>query len=117
MTDESLYQECDVTVISGLFNFRLNSGRNRDFISHVVGMAFKYSNLGVACNFVTDRVDFKDSQMHYQSPSEALDIAYGFTRNVTLQQDYMPYEFSIFLDKRQTVDTDTGLFSHLSRGR
>jgi hypothetical protein len=26
--------------------------------------------------------------MHYQSPSEALEFAYRFTRNVTLKQDY-----------------------------
>jgi len=113
-TDESLFQECDVTVISGLFNFRLNSGRNSEFISTVLGLAFKFSRLGVACNFVTDRVDFKDSLMHYQAPSEALDIAYRFTRNVTLQQDYMPFEYSVFLDKRQAIDFGSGLFSHIS---
>lgn len=112
-TDESLFQECDVTVISGLFNFRLNSGRNSEFISSVLGLAFKFSRLGVACNFVTDHVDFKDSLMHYQSPSEALDIAYRFTRNVTLKQDYMPFEYSVFLDKRQAIDHSSGLFRHI----
>lgn len=113
-TDESLFQECDVTVISGLFNFRLNSGRNSEFISSVLGLAFKFSRLGVACNFVTDHVDFKDSLMHYQSPSEALDIAYRFTRNVTLQQDYMPFEYSIFLDHRDQFDPESAVFSHLN---
>ena len=112
-TDESLFQECDVTVISGLFNFRLNSGRNREFISTVLELAFKFSRLGVACNFVTDRVDFKDSLMHYQSPSGALDIAYHLTRNVTLKQDYMPFEYSVFLDKRQAIDHSSGLFRHI----
>lgn len=112
-TDESLFQECDVTVISGLFNFRLNSGRNSEFISTVLELAFKFSRLGVACNFVTDRVDFKDSLMHYQSPSGALDIAYHLTRNVTLKQDYMPFEYSVFLDKRQAIDHSSGLFRHI----
>lgn len=113
-TDESLFQECDVTVISGLFNFRLNSGRNSEFISTVLELAFKFSRLGVACNFVTDRVDFKDSLMHYQSPSGALDIAYHLTRNVTLQQDYMPFEYSIFLDRRDQFDPESAVFSHLN---
>ena len=112
-TDESLFQECDVTVISGLFNFRLNSGRNSEFISSVLGLAFKFSRLGVASNFVTDHVGFKDSLMHYQSPSETLDIAYRFTRNVTLKQDYMPFEYSVFLDKRQAIDHSSGLFRHI----
>jgi SAM-dependent methyltransferase len=112
-TDERLFQECDVTVISGLFNFRLNNGRNQEFICSVLGSAFKFSRLGVACNFVTDRVDFKDSLMHYQPPSEALDIAYRFTRNVTLQQDYMPFEYSLFLDRRDQFAPETAVFSHL----
>ena len=112
-TDESLFQECDVTIISGLFNFRLNNGRNHEFISKVLGSAFKFSRLGVACNFVTDRVDFKDSLMHYQSPSEALEIAYRYTRNVTLKQDYMPFEYSVFLDRRDQFAPETAVFSHL----
>ena len=113
-TDESLFRECDVTVISGLFNFRLNSGRNSEFISTVLELAFKFSRLGVACNFVTDRVDFKDPLMHYQSPSGALDIAYHLTRNVTLQQDYMPFEYSVFLDRRDQFDPESAVFSHLN---
>ena len=111
-TDESLFYECDVTVISGLFNFRLNSGRNSEFISTVLGLAFKYSRLGVACNFVTDHVDFKDPLLHYQSPSGALDIAYRFTRNVTLKQDYMPFEYSVFLDRRDQFAPESAVFLH-----
>jgi SAM-dependent methyltransferase len=112
-TDEGLFQPVDVTVISGLFNFRLNNGRNHEFISSVLELAFKYSTLGVACNFVTDRVDYQDSLMHYQSPCEALEIAYSFTRNVTLQQDYMPFEYSVFLDRRDQFSTASAVFSHL----
>ena len=114
-TDEALFQQVDVTVISGLFNFRLNNGRNREFVSRVLGLAFKYSTLGVACNFVTDRVDYQDPLMHYQSPCEALDIAFSFTRNVTLQQDYMPFEYSVFLDRRDQFSTESAVFSHLKR--
>lgn len=113
-TDESLFQPCDVSVISGLFNFRLKSGRNREFIGTVLQLAFKYSRLGVACNFITDRVDYRDPLIHYQSPSEALEMAYGFTRNVTLEQDYMPFEFTVFLDKRQEFDADDGIFKHIT---
>ena len=99
--------------LTGLFNFRLNSRRNSEFISSVLGLAFKFSRLGVASNFVTDHVGFKDSLMHYLSPSEALDIAHRFTRNVTLKQDYMPFEYSVFLDKRQAIDHSSGLFRHI----
>jgi len=44
-TDESLFQQVNVTVISGLFNFRLNNGRNSEFIRSVLGLAFKYSRI------------------------------------------------------------------------
>ena len=112
--DENVFQHVDVTVISGLFNFRLNNGRNREFIMTVLGLAYKYSSLGVACNFITDRVDFQDPIIHYQSPSEALDIALNLTRNVTLKQDYMPFEFSVFLDRREQFSPESAVFSHLN---
>lgn len=113
VTDESLYRECDVAVISGLFNFRLRNGRNREFISTVLRLAFKFSRLGVACNFVTDRVDFRDPLIHYQSPAEVLEIASDLTKNVTLKQDYMPFEYSVFLDRRDCFSPEIAIFSHL----
>lgn len=113
VTDEANLYECDIAIISGLFNFRLNNGKNREFIEEVLRLAFKKARIGVACNFVTDHVDFRDSLIHYQSPTEILDFALSLTRNITFVQNYMPFEFSIFLDKRAVFDSRSAVFSHV----
>lgn len=113
VTEEELYDPCDVVVISGLFNFRLCNNRNTEFITKVLHTAFKFSRLGVACNFVTDNVDFRDPNVHYQSPTGALEIAFQLSRNVVLRQDYMPFEFTLFIDRRDDFAVETAVFSHL----
>lgn len=113
VTDETNIRECDIAIISGLFNFRLNSGKNRLFIEEVLRLAFKKARIGVACNFVTDHVEFRDPLIHYQSPTEILEFALGLTRNVTFVQNYMPFEFTIFIDKREHFDLRSAVFSHL----
>lgn len=113
VTDEANIHECDIVIISGLFNFKLNNGKNRQFIEEVLQIAFKKARIGVACNFVTDRVDFRDPLMHYQSPTATLEFALSLTRNVTLFQNYMPFEFTIFLDKREDFELRSAVFSHI----
>jgi len=113
VTDEEQYSLSDIVIISGLFNFRLGNGRNTEFIIQVLKSAFKFARLGVACNFITDRVDFREPHIHYQSPAEALEIACQLSRNVALRQDYMPFEYSLFIDRRDLFTSESAVFSHL----
>jgi hypothetical protein len=115
VTDRAMFEKNDITIISGLFNFRLENGRNTEFIKEVLSLAFEFSEIGVGCNFITDKVDFRDDIIHYQSPLEALEIGYSLTRNCVLRQDYMPFEYSLFLDHRDTFDPRFAIFDHIRK--
>lgn len=112
-TDRSAYENCDIAIISGLFNFRLRSGKNREFITEVLSLAYEFCTVGVACNFVTNRVDYQDPLMHYQSPEEALSIGLSLSKNCVIKQNYMPFEYSMFIDRRDSFNPDIAVFDHI----
>lgn len=100
----------DLTFISGLFNFALETGENYAFIESVLTMSFRHCTEGVAANFVTDRVDFRDPVMFYADPAAILGIALKLTKKVALRQDYFPFEFSIYISKDDAFDPTTSIF-------
>lgn len=111
--DLSAIGAVDATFISGLFNFALADGDNYSFIRTVLDKALRVSRLGVAANFVTDRVDRRDEVMFYANPERILSIALGLSRNVKLCADYMPFEFTLVIDNRQGFDPDLAVFEHV----
>ena len=103
--------ECDIVIISGLFNSELKSTDNYEFIQSVLSNSFRMAADGVAANFVTDRVDYHEYPIFYSSPERILDIGLSITRRVVLRADYMPFEFSIYLDSRSEYDPSVAVFN------
>lgn len=101
---------CDVVIISGLFNFKLQNRKNYAFIEQTLTKALTCCEVGVATNFVTDRVDYHDDLVFYASPERILEMAYRSTRRVVLRSDYMPFEFSVFLYRNDAFDPSTAVF-------
>ncbi len=100
----------DYIIASGIFNFKLTSGENYSYISEIVNKAFDLSADGLAFDFLSDKVDFKHDHTFHSSPGEILDIAYKYSRNIILRNDYMPFEFSLFVFKDDSFDTSDTLF-------
>lgn len=88
-------------VASGIFNSPSHSGANEcyDFMLSTMQRCFSLCQKGVSFNFVTDRVDFKREDMAYHSPIKVLEWAYSLTKNVILDNSYMPFEATITLFK------------------
>ena len=101
----------DLTFISGLFNFKLQTGENYAFIEQVLSKSFARCAVGVSANFVTDRTTFRDPIMFYSDPATVLSIALKLTKKVALLQDYFPFEYSLHLGKDDTFDTATSTFN------
>jgi len=110
VTDPAILPECDIVLISGLFNFRLEDSDNYEFIEGLLSTAFSLAREGVAANFVTDRVDFTDGLIFNATPGRILDIGLGLTKRVVWRQDYMPFEYTIFLDTAQGFDPEVAVF-------
>lgn len=100
----------DVTLISGLFNFKLVTGENYAFIEDVLQRSFEKCTVGVSANFVTNRVDFCDPVMFYADPSKIISIALNLSRKVSLVHDYFPFEYTLHISKDDSFDKKTSVF-------
>jgi len=114
-SDKKLYGEPDYVFISGLFNFRLLNGKNYEFIEMVLSNAVAVATRGVACNFITDRVDYKEELIFNANPEEILKLAFKLSKNISLRADYMPFEYSLFISKMDSFSPDSAIFDSYVR--
>ncbi len=104
----------DYCIASGIFNHKLHQD-NYSFIKDIFTKAWDISVDGFAFDFLSDRVDYKHEHTFHSSPSVILDMAYSFSKNVILRNDYMPFEFSIFVFKDDSFKKSDTLFCRYKR--
>ena len=71
---------------------------------------FDLSKCGVAVDFMSNYVDFKNNIAYYASPEKIFKICKGLTKRVILRYDYMPYEFAIYMYKNDNINKDKNVF-------
>ena len=102
--------EVDYAIASGIFNLKLHEGDNYAFIEQVMRKAFRLCKVGFAFDFLSDKVDYRKDNTFHSSPERILALAYGLSRNVTLLNNYMPFEFSLFVFKDDSFDPQNTIF-------
>jgi predicted TIM-barrel fold metal-dependent hydrolase len=102
--------EIDYAVSSGMFNFKLKEGDNYLFIENTIARALEICKDGLAFDFLSDKVDYQYEQTFHSNPEKILAIAYKYSRNVLLRNDYMPFEFSLFIFKDQYFSKENTVF-------
>lgn len=110
--DDGIAEQFDIVLSSGIFNHKLED--NRGFIRKALTRFNEISNQGFCCNFLSNKVDFTYEHTFHSDPCEILELAYNFSRRVVLRNDYMPFEFSIFVDKHEEVDPKLTIYSNPS---
>lgn len=115
--EKTFEDEFDIVVASGVFNFKLSDGDNYDFINDFLKKAFAMAKDGLAFDFLSDQVDFQYEHTFHSNPLKILDMAYFHTRNVALKNDYMPFEFSIFMFKNQSFEVADTIFTRFKNER
>jgi SAM-dependent methyltransferase len=102
----------DFILGSGIFNFRLSHEDNYEYIQKVMSKAFDECTIGVAFDFLSDRVDFQKYEHTFHSnPPKILELGYSLTRNVILRNDYAPFEFTLFLFKDDSFGVENTIFN------
>lgn len=109
--DINLEEKFDYALASGVFNHSLSSADNYDLIEATIDKALSLTNDGVAFDFLSDKVDYKHEHTFHSSPEKILRIVYKFSRNIVLRNDYMPFEFSIFIFKDDSFLSEDTLFN------
>ena len=90
-----LKKSFDYVCISGIFNFKISN--NEKFLQETLVTAYSICKKGVIVNMTTDKVDFKDSLLHYYNPSAVIDFCSSMTRKMIIRHDYPLFEFTMGL--------------------
>ncbi|MCM1125490.1 MAG: class I SAM-dependent methyltransferase [Lachnospiraceae bacterium] len=103
LTDMSDCQKYDYVIASGIFNFQMNDIDNYVNVEEILKKSLSICNPNgaVSFDFQSDKADyFADNGVSfYNSPEKILSIAYKYSRNVALNNLYMPFEFSLTVFK------------------
>jgi SAM-dependent methyltransferase len=110
--DDAFGGEYDYAIASGLFNHKMRDVANYDFIQAVLNRALALCRDGLAFDFLSDKVDYPLEHTFHSSPERILALAYPHSRNVVLRNDYMPFEFSLFIHKDASFSPDDTVFHH-----
>jgi ubiquinone/menaquinone biosynthesis C-methylase UbiE len=95
--DEFLPNSFDYVVCSQVMNFKFSHEDNYEHAQKMLELMFKFSGKGVACDFLTSYVDFKENHLNYYNPLTVFDLAKSFTKSVDLIHSYPLFEFTIYL--------------------
>jgi SAM-dependent methyltransferase len=101
----------DIVVASGIFNHKFESGENEAFTDRVLAKAFSLCREGIAFDFLSDKVDYRYDHTYHNSPERILGVAYTLSRRVMLRNDYMPFEFSVYVGKDDSFDPADAVFA------
>ena len=110
---EARFEARDVSTdgLEGTFDYIFSSGvhntpmdDNQAFTEGTFELFARHAKRGFAVNFLSDQVDRKLEDAHHTHPAATLDLAYRHSRRVLLRNDYMPFEFTVFVDLDDTFD-------------
>lgn len=107
----------DHAVVSGTFN--LIEGNRRSHWNSVKNAILQLSSKAtksIALNFMSDQVDFVQSNAFHVSPMVITDfVRSSISRRFVLDQSYMPYEFTIIAIKDQAILRPINIFENVLR--
>ncbi len=105
----------DFIIASGIFNFQMKEIGNYENVEMILNKALDICNAdgAVSFDFQSDKVDYfsENGVSFYNSPEKILSIAYKYSRNVILNNLYMPFEFSLTVFKDDSFTKENLVFS------
>lgn len=101
----------DIVVASGIFNHKFDSGENDLFVERVLKKAWSLCTEGFAFDFLSDKVDYRYDHTYHNNPERILGLAYGLSKNVSFRNDYMPFEFCLYVGKDDSFDPADAIFN------
>jgi ubiquinone/menaquinone biosynthesis C-methylase UbiE len=78
----------------------------------IIEEQFRICKKGVAIDFVSTYVTYKDDYLFYTNPEKMFKFAKTLTKRVTLRHDYKPYEYCIYLYKNDKISNANHFQGH-----
>ena len=101
----------DFCIASGTFNLRMDGIDGYKYIESNLTKMFESCRIGIAVNFITDKVDYEHDHNFNSSPEKILSIAYNLSKRILLRNDTFPFEFSIIIYKDDSFLKEKTLFT------
>lgn len=108
--EEDLPNKYDYIFASGCFNDQMNE--NISFIKTAFEKFNLYSKKGFGANFLSSKAQYKYKHAFYSDPSFITGLCYKYSNNVILRNDYMPFEFSVFVDKSMEYNRKLAVYNN-----
>ena len=105
---DGLSKQYDFIVSSGVHNLKIDD--TWAFIKATFDFFDKHSSLGFALNFLSNKVEYTLDHTYHADPAQILDLAYQYSNRVVFRNDYMPFEFTLFVDKRKNFDREFAVY-------
>lgn len=100
----------DYVFASGVFNAKL-SGDNESYIRDMLARMFEIADVGVAVDFLSTYVDFQQEIAYHADPTVIFKMCKNLSKRVTLHHDYMPYEFTVYIYKNDSINKEKSVFT------
>ncbi len=104
--------EFDYLFASGVFNDKIEN--NIRFIENSFNLFNRIAKKGFGANFLSNKVEFRKKHIFYSDPASILDLCYRFSNNIVLRNDYMPFEYTLFVDKFSKYDKKNSVYDEFS---
>jgi len=95
-------------VSCGVHNTKISN--NFSFIKKTFQLFNTYSKEGFAMNFLSNKVDYMNKNLYYSSPDKIMKLALEFSNSVLLKHDYMPYEFTVIVNKNDKIYSKLNIY-------
>lgn len=112
IVQDKYVEKFDFIFSSGVFNHKLKTAKEYSFIEENLKKLNELSVKGFAVNFLSDKVDYQLEHTFHSNPGRILDIVYKFSKHVVLRNDYMPFEFTVYVRKDAEIDKDQTIFKN-----
>jgi SAM-dependent methyltransferase len=98
----------DYIISSGTHNTKIEN--NEAFIENTFAAFNKYAKKGFALNFISNKAEIKYPDVYYSDPAYILGLCYKYSIRIVLRNDYMPFEFTVFVNKEQDFDPANAVY-------
>ncbi len=109
---DEMNEQFDFTFSSGVFNHKLAGEDEFEFIKNCITKIDSFTTRGFAINFLSDKVDFFTEHNYNANPGKIVELCYTYSNNIVLRNDYMPFEFTIFVRKDIVINKEKIVYQY-----
>lgn len=97
--EDNFEERFDLVCENGIFNFQLQNENQIEYIKTMISKMYSLSNYGVSADFMSSFVDFQHDGAFHMHEFEAMKLAKQFSKRIVLRNDYLDYEYTLYILK------------------